>query len=177
LHACVLSGQTELASQILTSYFASFAAKNGNVARVGVDGHQGLRYVLSLGPEEYRPTNWRPANPSQLLPVLLLFGTKLNLDSAWQLRELDRLHTGFFIPKNYRDFGQKVIEDGDNFTHQIGFGIWKVADFVNEFSRRASPLLTENTQDFPREGIALCILASLLFPDRLPLMLEYWTPH
>jgi len=108
----------------LKPYFASFAAKNGNVNRAGTDGVQAYRYILSLGPEEFRPPDWRPANPSYLLPVLLLFGAKLRLGNIWNLLAIDRVHGGFFIPSSYRDFGRKMIDQGINYTQQIGFGIW-----------------------------------------------------
>ncbi len=172
LQACILKGQRELAKRVLMLYFASFAAKRGNVTRVGCDGLQALRYIRSLGPDEHRPYDWRPANPSMLLPVLLLFGSKLGMGSNWDLRALDRLYSGFFLPANYREFGQNVIEEGMNHTHQLGFGIWSIADFMKEFGRITIGGSTSDTRNFSKEGTALCTIASLLFPDRLPLSLE-----
>jgi hypothetical protein len=176
LKACVLRNQTELAKRILTLYFASFAAKKGNVTRVGIDGNQALRYLQSIGPEQYRPVDWRPANPSLLLPVMLLLGEKLDMGCAWDLRALDRQYCGFFIPQNYGDFGNKVIEHGDNYTYQIGFGVWKLADFVNEFDRATAGCFVADTRNFSKEGVALCTAASLLFPDRMPFLLECMLP-
>lgn len=172
LKACLLKNQTELAEQVTTRYFASFADKKGNVNRAGTDGVQAYRYILSLGPEQFRPQDWRPANPSHLLPVLLLFGAKLGLGTVWDLREIDRVFGAFFIPTNYRDFGRKVIDQGMNYTQQIGFGLWSLSDFNKEFERAIRESFTPDTICFSKEGAALCTISSLLFPDRLPLLLE-----
>ena len=172
LKACILKNQTPLAESVLNSYFASFADRKGNVTRVGTDGVQALRYIQSLGPDEYRPPDWRPANPSHLLPVLLLFGAKLGLGKVWDLRALDRTYSAFFIPENYRNFGGKVIERGMNYTQHIGFDVCSVSKFQNEFERAVKESFTADTLGFPNEGAALCTISSLLFPDRLPLLLE-----
>jgi hypothetical protein len=171
LKACLLKNQTELAEHIITIYFASFADKKGNVNRAGTDGIQAFRYIRSLGPEQFRPKDWRPANPSYLLPVLLLFGGKLGLGRVWDLRAIDRVFGAFFIPTNYRDFGHKVIDQGTNYTQHIGFGVSSLSDFNKEF-KRAIGSFTPDTIGFSKEGAALCTISSLLFPDRLPLLLE-----
>jgi len=61
LKACLFKNQTELAEHVIIRYFASFADKKGNVNRAGTDGVQAYRYILSLGPEQFRPQDWRPA--------------------------------------------------------------------------------------------------------------------
>ncbi|MGA3143069.1 MAG: hypothetical protein ABSF10_08495 [Verrucomicrobiota bacterium] len=172
LKACLFKNQTELAEHVIIRYFASFADKKGNVNRAGTDGVQAYRYILSLGPEQFRPQDWRPANPSHLLPVLLLFGQKLGLGAVWDLRAIDRVFGAFFIPANYRDFGRKVIDRGINYTQQIGFGVWSLSDFNKEFERAIKESFTSDTLGFSKEGATLCTIASLLFPDRLPLLLE-----
>ena len=142
------------------------------MTRVGTDGAQALRYILSIGPEEHRPKDWRPANPSQLLAVLLLAGARLGIGSTWDLRTLDRRSSSFFIPADYRDFGRKVIENGMNYTHNVGFGVWTTADFATQFDSAIQQSFARDAAGFPKEGVVLCTAASLLFPDRLPLLLE-----
>jgi hypothetical protein len=177
LKACLLKNKRGLAERVTNAYFASFADRGGNVTRVGTDGSQALRYILSLGSEEYRPNDWRPANPSHLLPVLLLFGAKLGLGSTWDLRALDRKSTAFSIPADYREFGRQVVEHGMNHTHQIGFGVWTVSEYDKEFERALEEGLSPTTLALPNEGAALCTISSLLFPDRLPLLLERILPE
>jgi len=127
--------------------------------------------VEDLRSLEY-PSDWRPANPSSLLSILLLFGDKLGFNSIWNLRALDRKSFGFFIPANYLDFGMKVIEQGMNYTNRIGFDVWSVSQFNKEFERGMKTSFPSNALSMPKECAALCTVASLLFPDRLPLHLE-----
>ena len=172
IKACLLRNKRELAEQVANHYFASFAERRGNVTRIGTDGVGAFRYILSLGPEEFRPKDWRPANASLFLPVLLLSGAELGLGSVWDLRALDRKSSTFFIPSDYRQFGRAVIEQGMNYTHRIGFGIWTVADFKKEFDTAITTSFGPSGLNLPVEAVALCIIASLLFPDRIPLVLE-----
>jgi len=116
---------------------------------------------------------WRRANPSLLLPVLLIFGEKLGLGRIWDLRVLDRTHAAFFIPDDYHDFGRKVIEKGMNYTRQIGFPICSVAAFSKEYERAMKGSFVPDIYGSFKEGAALCTVASLLFPDRLPVLLEW----
>jgi hypothetical protein len=107
-----------------------------------------------------------------LLAVLLRFGAKLKLETVWNLRALDRKSFSFFIPPNFLDYGKKTIEEGMNFTNRIGFGVMNVSDFNNEFEGAMKANFPLNTASLPKEAAALCAVASLLFPDRLPLHLE-----
>jgi hypothetical protein len=101
-----------------------------------------------------------------------LFGARLGLGRIWDLRALDRTHSGFFIPANYRDFGRSVIESGMNYTQQMGFSVWSLSTFNKEFERALREGFSPDTRGFSKEGACLCTIASLLFPDRLALLLE-----
>jgi hypothetical protein len=172
LKACLIKNKVELAERAANLYYGSFAGKSGNIARVETAGATAFTYIRSLGPAEHRPKEWRPANPTSLLTVLLLFGEKLGLHSSWDLQAIDRKSTVFFIPVDYRDFADKVIEHGMNYTNQIGFGIWNALEFKTEFERGMNASFPLSASDLPKEGVGLCTIASLLFPDRLPLILE-----
>ena len=90
----------------------------------------------------------------------------------WNLRALDRKFSAFFIPSDYKEFGKEVIEHGRNYTTRLGFGIWNLNDFKTEFDRGMQLGFPASALSLPNEAVALCTLASLLFPDRLPLVLE-----
>jgi hypothetical protein len=169
LKSCEVHGETTTAQAVLHRYFSSFAERKGELARAESDGIRALNFICSLCPPQFRHSRWRPANPSIFAPVLLWFGRRFTLDSSWDLRSLDRLHTGFFIPQNYKDFGSKVVA-GANYNNQIGFGIWSLADFEREFKTA----LANHVRAFELsdESVAVILLASLLFPDRLPLLIE-----
>jgi hypothetical protein len=171
LKSCEWMKQYKLAERVLNLYFGSFAVKAGNIARAETDGATAYLYMRSLCPDECRPKHWRSANPSSLLAVLLLFGSKLGLQSSWNLLALDHRSLGMFIPSSYLDFDRRVIEHGTNFTLRIGFGVWTITDFETEFER-AMQMILPSALSLSKECVALCTAASLLFPDRLPLVLE-----
>jgi hypothetical protein len=97
LKSCEWKKENALAERVLNLYFGSFASKAGNIARADTDGAAAYLYMRSLGVHERRPKDWRPANPSSLLAVFLLFGAKLRLQSKWNLRALDHRSLGCFI--------------------------------------------------------------------------------
>lgn len=53
---------------------------------------------------------------------------------------------------------------------QMGFGVWSLADFEREFNGALSK--HSAAFDINEEAIGLVVLASILFPDRIPLVLE-----
>jgi hypothetical protein len=64
------------------------------------------------------------------------------------------------------------MEHGINHTRQIGFGVWKLSDFEEQFSRAMDETFPDSTLQLPAEKLLLCTASSLIFPDRLPLFLE-----
>jgi hypothetical protein len=58
------------------------------------------------------------------------------------------------------------------YTNQIGFGVSSIRDFNKEFERGMNASFPPDTVNLSKEAAALCTVASLLFPDRLPLHLE-----
>jgi hypothetical protein len=168
LLACRLCGWDDLAKEVLTSVYASFSARNGNVTRCNVPVEQAVRYVLSLTNTPLTPKDWRPANPSHLLPVLLVFGSRFGLATDWNLRSLDHVSMNFFIPKDPRDYSMQVIEDGMNYVHQIGAGIWKVGAYVKEYDQELSSAKESALFVISPATRFQCLLSAFLFPDRIP---------
>ncbi len=59
-----------------------------------------------------------------------------------------------------------------NHLLQIGFGIWTVDEFTAEYQQAMQQAAT--AFELPPEGVALCVLSALLFPDRVPFILDPW---
>jgi hypothetical protein len=59
-----------------------------------------------------------------------------------------------------------------NYTFTIGHDVWTLADLVNLFDRNCRPGLQDNESIRQPEVKALCVLASYLFPNRIPYFLE-----
>jgi len=179
LLACALNGWDDIAKEVLTTIYASFCERKGNTTRWDVPVEQAVRYVLSLTESALTPKDWRPANPSHLLPVLLAWGDHFGLTANWDLRALDRLSMNFFIPKDPRDFSMKVMEHGMNRVYQIGFGIWKIEAFLKEYRQALSVVKSDGAFNLLPTTKFQCLLSSFLFPDRIAYFLdaESITPH
>jgi len=168
LLTCRLCGWDDLAKEILTALYASFSDRKGNVTRANVPVEQAVRYVLSLTDTPLTPKDWRPANPSHLLPVLLVWGSRFGLAPAWNLRSLDRVSMNFFIPKDPRDFSMQVIEHGMNYVHQVGAGVWNIGAYVKEYDQELSLAMEDALFTISPATRFQCLLSAFLFPDRIP---------
>jgi hypothetical protein len=166
--ACHLLGWNDVAQDVLNGVYSSFCERKGNVTRCHTQPEQAVRYILSLTDCSLKPENWSPANPSHLLPVLLLWGSRFGVASDWDLRQLDRQYLNYFIPENPRDFSKKVIENGINHTFQFGFGLWTMPEFMAHYDGAIKNASATDTFKISPGGLALCVLSSLLFPDRVP---------
>lgn len=168
LLACRLCGWDDLAKDALTAIYVSFCDRKGNMTRCDVPVGQAVRYVLSLTESLLTPRDWRPASPSHLLPVLLIWGETFGLTADWDLRALDRLSMNFFIPQDPRDFSKTVVEDGLNHVHQIGFGLWRIEEFIQHYNAAARKTHTAEAFKISPATQIQCLLSSFLFPDRIP---------
>jgi hypothetical protein len=107
-----------------------------------------------------------------LLTVLLLSGHELGVSSSWALRDLDRTSAGFYIPSDYLHFSEPIMQNGTNFIRRVGYDFWT----ARQFSELFWPILDRELKTLPRpqnrETLTLIALASIIFPNRLPLCLE-----
>jgi hypothetical protein len=74
---------------------------------------------------------------------------------------LDHLPLNAYVPSDYSLFGMEHIEGGENLSFIIGHDIWRVKDVEKSWP-------VELKQIPENEVRCLSILASLLFPDRVP---------
>jgi len=171
--ACLLDGQNEMAANIVNSHYASLSENHGNITDADCDAARVLSYFGSIGVCGEKPRAWRPANPSSLLTVLLLCGDWLNLTASWNLRALDRTYAGFYVPHDYLDFHKAIIDNGTNYIRKVGFDFWNATAFSQEFKEITETVVPNASSHLSNEGRALCAVAALLFPDRLPIHLEF----
>ncbi len=168
--AAARAGWHEAGIQYLESLYADAADRKGVFNRLGSDGRGALEYLLaSIGSEHMKDKN-APANPSTLLPVILLGGVWLGCSQEWDLQAFDRRNLGVYVPEDYGTFAQEVICRGMTHTMQIGFGVWTVKEFSAEFDLICRNL--GNASGLSDESHCLCMLAAMLAPNRIPYNLE-----
>jgi hypothetical protein len=170
--ACMLNHQEELLCPIVSAMYGSLSDRKGNVINSDADAKRIFCYLQSLNPNIPKYALWRPANPISLLTVLLLIGHKLALSSAWTLRDLDRTSAGFYIPSDYLHFSEPIMQDGTNFIRRVGIDFWTARQFSQHFLSILERELKAQARSYHGETLALIALASIMFPNRLPLCLE-----
>jgi Caspase domain len=171
LKAAQLLGWAEEGIQVVEYLYFDAAIRKGVFNRLNTDGEGALEHLLVITESEQAMKNRVPANPSALLPVLVLGGTWMGCAQDWDLQVFDRRQIGCFFPDDYRDFSQKVIERGVSHTWQVGFGVWQPEQLFTEFENIVSSRIKDAA--LAPEAHCLCILASVLFPDRIPFNLEH----
>lgn len=156
---------------VLQFLYSDAAVRGGVFNRLGADGEEALEHSLIRCESELASKKHISANPSTLLPIILLGGVWFKCAADWDLRAFDRRNMGLFFPNTYRDFSEVIISHGFTHTHQVGFGIWNPNDLASYFDDIV--LARKDDDTLAPEGHALCMLTSMLYPNRVPFCLEH----
>ena len=156
---------------VVQSLYCDAAIRGGVFNRLGSDGEGAFEHFLIISESELASKERIPANPSILLPIILLGGVWFECNADWDLRAFDRRNMGMFFPNNYRDFSEEIISQGFTHTQQVGFGIWHADELASYFDGIIST--REHDATLAPELQALCMLASMLSPNRVPFCLEH----
>ena len=165
--ADVLGCQEELES-ISGLLLSILHQRGGWIAEPGLNGEDALRFLTAV--TEGRCDEFRNimANPTSLLPAVLLVMDRSGLadiaDGA--MKGFDHTNINIFVPNDFSTFGADLIEDGTNFSLNIGHTVFSIGDLVAEWSKIEAHLSADATLTSPAVRIS-SILASLLRPDRV----------
>jgi hypothetical protein len=166
-------GWTELTEQVIGCYFSGFLDSRGAIASPDLSAKNAFYFVLGLSQGGERVDYRYRANPTQLLPTLLLCGTAQDMDAEWdpEVKRIDH-ETGYvFVPASFRDFPNSMIENGRNFAFQIGHDVWTLADFRAFWKLNVDDAIRVAARDLSPLAASLALVSSCLRPDRLPLHL------
>ncbi len=168
--ACEQRSWVDRATTVLDRIFASLASVQGAIAKPHLPGEVAFEYLLARSQRVAGPHR-ALARPVQLLPVLLLHGARLERAAEWdfEMRAFDRLAVNLFVPATYSDFGMPFIREGENFTLCIGDGVWSLDEYDREFRSMAGDAVLRAASSLPKSSLALAVVASELFPDRVAL--------
>jgi Caspase domain len=172
--ACRLSGWDDLMVVVLNKMFESFISVEGAVAKAELEPGRAFNYTIARSYEQPAIEIVNIAQPSQLLASLMLCGMGSSIAAEWDSRliQLDHKTTNIFIPGSYLDFGAEVIYEGTNNTFRIGHDVWSIEDLERLFETSCRPRIEDNGLIQLPEVRVVSILASYLFPNRLPYFLE-----
>lgn len=142
--------------------------RRGWIADPGLSGEDALRFLIAV--TEGRCDDFRNilANPTSLLPAVLLVMDRSGIadiaDGA--MKGFDHKNINIFVPNDFSTFGAGLIEDGTNFSLNIGHTVFRVSDLVTEWSKIEGHLSADAILASPAVRIS-SVLASLLRPDRV----------
>lgn len=158
---------------LLRGYLQSAVRCGGNFLAKGAKPDDVVAYTSIRAGLAVPLTRKSIAHPSELLSVLLQCAEALGeseLDFAMSV--FDRRCINSFVPEKYEDFGQPTIAKGQNFTQQIGGGVWTLADVQTVVGSKIRTQAVLASGGLTSDGKALCVLAALLLEDRVPYFLE-----
>lgn len=172
--ACKQRGWEELARRTLTSLCESAARAGGHFLSLDANPGDAFRYTLLRAGVPVPLSPKRVAQPSELLATLLLCAGRLGLDEEVDplLGQLDHRWMNSFVPTTYLDFARSLMPSGENFTRQIGFGIWTLDDVRTVLGENVATAGRKAPEGLCTQGRDLCILGGLLLEDRVPYLLD-----
>ena len=164
--------------QIFGSYFESYIAYKGKIADVKIDPEKIPEFLIRRYEEKIGRGGKIYAQPDELMAVILYFASISNMEDMVDpyLVEVDHHVFNAFIATNYTEFSKEKIDSGFNVSFHIGLehglGVFTVNDFIEHWKKHCRPSLLESRRTISTPTYIGVLLASLLFPDRVPWILE-----
>lgn len=158
------ANMTDELEELLGYFLNSLARDKGIVASNHLDGESAFEFLFRRATGKLKPGCEFIAQPSELIAVCMRLAALAGLSDLFDFMavDLDHIVANVFVPDNWRDFGDEAIEHGVNHSFQIGHGIWTTKDF--------EAIWPEEKIAPPENALigSACILASLIFPNRVP---------
>lgn len=147
--------------------FSSLCESRGHVSASGLSGGDALIFLDASISGNFSAADDKIARPTTLLAALILLYNDMGLadvsDRSMQI--FDHINMNLFIPTTYREFGNGLIEDGINYSYQVGHSVWTVTDLVGEWKNIKSKINSDPALNLTSIQIT-ALLASLLRPER-----------
>lgn len=153
---------TDESEQLAGLAFHSLIRCEGNLARIDLSPEDALTYLMARRENNYSRSPDLIERPNETLSVLLKAAIVLNLIDAFDpgLWKLDGVNFSAYVNDTFSEFGATRMSGGKNFCWTIGEDVFRVSDFAESWPHTPTPETNLEA--------ALVVLASLLFPDRIP---------
>lgn len=90
----------------------------------------------------------------------------------YDFEEFDHTIVSTFVPTKYDRFSDEIIFDGSNIHFHIGFDLFTAKEFEKFITKHLAPAVEAAAAEADQQAIALALLASLIYPDRIPWLLR-----
>jgi hypothetical protein len=161
LSACAKLGLRDEGELLVGLLFNSLIQCEGRIARDNIPGDRALEYLLARHKGDFSNSADLVARPIELLTVLFKAATLFELEDILDesLWKIDGVAFSAYLPKNYTSYGASVMEGGENLVWQIGFDVFRTAEFSASW-----PVAKAVPESSLTASLALA--ASILYPDR-----------
>lgn len=151
------------ADELAGLLFNSVVACQGRLARWDIAPDSVLEYLLARRENDYSKVSGLIERPNETLTVLMRVANEIGLGDVFDhdLWKLDGVPFAAYVNPEFLEYGDDMMSSGQNLAWVIGHDVFRVAD-LHRFWPRPSPTPQSNTIR------ASAILASLLYPDRVP---------
>lgn len=149
---------------ILSPLFNSYVECKARIAAASIEPPRIFAYMLARLTDSFAEVQGQVAQPNELGTVYLLAAPLFDLTDVFDeaMSELDHVTINAFVADDHTLFALETIDDGENNPFTIGHYIWRIDDLLQHFPPHA---FVQPTDPSVAGG---AILASLIFPDRVP---------
>jgi len=156
-----------------TLYFNYFTVKR-RVAKTYLPADKVLSFLHWRCGEDKIDGSQFSANPTELLFVLLYHYWACGMMEVirYDFEELDHTIVNTFIPAKYGHFSDQMIDDGSNVHFHVGFDLFTAKEFEDFIALHLTPAVESAAAGLDQKAVALALLASLIYPDRVPWLLR-----
>lgn len=156
-------GLTEEANELAGLLFNSFVACRGELARWDIPPEKTLDYLVARRENDFAQADNLVEQPNESLTVLVKAAALLGLGEVFDesLWKIDGVSFAAYLNDDFSQYGADMMTGGQNLVWTVGHDVFRIADLVRTWPE-PSPR--------PRSDLiaAVAVLASLLYPDRVP---------
>lgn len=154
-------GLRDEGEQLVGLLFNSLVQCEGKIARGDMPRDRALEYLLARRGNDFSHSMDLVARPIDLLAVLLKAAGLFELEAIFDesLWKLDGVALSAYRPANYINYGEPLMEGGENLVWTIGFDVFRAGEFGASWPA---------AKTMPQSSLvaSLALAASLLYPDR-----------
>jgi hypothetical protein len=162
-------GWASQAQELADRMFVSLIKSSGKVLRHAASGKAAFDLTIARAGIVDTIELGVLANPTDLLPVLLLAGARYGLTDDWnrKLKRLDGLTVNLYVPDDYTGFGEHYVPQGNNYMWRVGHHFWTIEEFTELYLANVAPHVNKAGDRLSESERMLCAFAAHLFPDRV----------
>ncbi len=163
-------GVSEGSEEYIATLYADYFSTGRRVAKVGLPHEKVMSFLRWRCGDNSLDAAAYVAKPTELVFVFLYhFLARGHLEVIrYDFEDLDHAIVSTFVPARYKPFSAEVIEDGTNIQFHVGFDVFTATEFKNFVRDHMLPAVTNAVSGLDKNDFQTALLASLIYPDRIP---------